>query len=68
MTLKKIENMNYGDVMRAEDKFNPHDLIEENDDEDKLYLAEYNIHTVEEKKQIEKRDEEADKRFENYGK
>jgi len=46
LTMKKVEHLQQGEFARIEDKFNPQDLIDDNDDEDDLYLAEYNIQTV----------------------
>ena len=66
LTLKKIEQLLYGDVKRVDEGFNPHDLIDDNDEEDNHYLGEYNLNV--EKKQM-KIDNEAERRkLEEYGK
>jgi len=65
MSLKKIENIFYGDIRKVDEKFNPHDLIDENDEEDNVFLAEYNIQT--EKKKIKDKDAAEKRKLEEYG-
>lgn len=45
MTLKDVGNSKYSEMKERgfDPKFNPQDLIEENDEEDNYYLAEYNL-------------------------
>jgi len=44
LTLKEVLKSNYSDIKGARlTRFNPNDLIEENDEEDNLYLAEYKL-------------------------
>jgi hypothetical protein len=63
--MKKLENVSPLEIRGIDDGFNPHDLIEENDDEDNIYLAEYNIQPDKQKlKQIEA---QTKKQFEEYG-
>jgi len=62
--LKDILKSNFSDIRGARlTRFNPNDLIEENDDEDNLYLAEYNLKT--DKKKQDKNQENV-KKVENY--
>ena len=63
LTMKKIGEMKTEQLKNA--KFDPADLIDENDDEDDIYLAEYSIDT--DKKPLP-RSEEKDAKFDNYGK
>ena len=43
VSIGKLEKMNFDDCKDLDETFNPHDLIDENDDEDNVYLAEYNL-------------------------
>jgi hypothetical protein len=64
MTMKKVEKFQYADMKRVDDQFNPKDLIDDNDEEDNMYLAEYKIA---EKKRLQE-DIQSDKRkIEEYG-
>src|SRR5690348_1086917 len=42
-SIEKLEKLHYDDVKNLDENFNPQDLIEENDEEDNIYLAEYNL-------------------------
>jgi len=66
LTLKKIEQLLYGDVKRVDEDFNPHDLIDENDEEDNQYLGEYNLSV--EKKQMRAENEAEKRKLDEYGK
>lgn len=65
LTMKKVENIAYGDIRRVDEAFNPHDLIDENDEEDNMYLAEYNIRA--EKKKIKEMDAAEKRKLDEYG-
>ena len=65
LTMKKIGEMKADQLKKVDAKFDPADLIDENDDEDDIYLAEYSIDA--DKKPVP-RSEEKDAKFENYGK
>jgi hypothetical protein len=43
VTWEKLENLSYHDLKGMDHDFHPSDLIEENDEEDQLYLAEYDL-------------------------
>jgi len=64
LTMKKIGEMKTEQLKKVDAKFDPADLIDDNDDEDDIYLAEYSIDT-DKKAKYEEKD---NTRFENYGK
>jgi len=66
LSLTKVETIHYHDMNKVNDLFNPHDLIEENDHEDNLYLAEYNIQN--EREQIKDMKQNDKRRADQYGK
>lgn len=66
LTMKKVEKYQQGEFVRLEETFNPNDLIDENDDEDNMYLAEYRLHP--EKKERKTPAEVQQKKLEEYGK
>ena len=66
LTMKKIGEMKTEQLKKVDAKFDPTDLIDDNDDEDDIYLAEYSIES--EKKQQKSDEKEKEARFENYGK
>jgi len=41
--LEKLENLHYEDIKGLGDQFNPSDLIDDDDEDDGYYLAEYNL-------------------------
>ena len=62
--MKGVENFQDQDLMKIDDKFNPQELIQENDEEDDMYLAEYDI----QEKRIVKPESGTDmKKYDNYG-
>lgn len=65
-SIEKLEKMHYDDVKNLDENFNPHDLIEENDEEDNIYLAEYNLGHEKQLKEQSKNQEI--KRLQEYGK
>ena len=65
LNLTKVETIQYHDVKKVSEMFNPHDLIDENDAEDNLYLAEYNIQG--ERQLIKDRKQNDKKRADQYG-
>lgn len=64
LTMKKVENLQQKEI--KDERFNPYDLIDDNDDDDNMYLAEYNI--GHEKQQIRTQHEVDRKKAEEYGK
>lgn len=66
ISLKKLEKYNYEDVKGLDENFDPNDLIEENDEEDNVYLAEYNIQQDHAQRELMRNLEQ--KRLEDYGK
>lgn len=63
--MKGVENFQDADLMKIDDKFNPQEMIQENDEEDDMYLAEYNI---EDRPRIVKPESGLDmKQYDNYG-
>ena len=40
-----IDNMQLDDLKGVDEHFNPNDLIDEDDEDDEFYLAEYNLHS-----------------------
>ena len=66
LTLEKLENMHLDELTGgADENFNPSDLIDENDEDDLLYLAEYNLQPD---KMLKERQDKADKKkIEEYG-
>ena len=65
LTLKKIEKILYGDIRKVDETFNPHDLIDDNDEEDNEYLGEYNLSN--EKKRLRALDEAERRKADEYG-
>ena len=67
-TWEKLENISYSDLKALnDDNFKPTDLFDDNeDDEDKYYLAEYNLSNEKAKK--EKQNMDLKKSIEEYGK
>ena len=43
LSIRKLGEYNYTDIKGLEEEFDPTELIDENDREDDIYLAEYNI-------------------------
>jgi hypothetical protein len=67
ITWKKLENLTYTDLKGiGDEKFKPQDLIVEDDDEDALYMKEYNLQEEKAKRQIS--DTIQRKKMEEYGK
>lgn len=66
VSIGKLEKMNFDDCKDLDETFNPHDLIDENDDEDNVYLAEYNLELEKQLKEHIKNEER--KKLEDYGK
>lgn len=50
-SIDRLEKMRYDDVKNLDRNFDPRDLIDENDDEDNLYLAEYSLNLDKQLKQ-----------------
>jgi len=65
LTLKKIESIAGPDTKGLDGDFNPHDLIDDNDDEDDIYLAQYSIQP--EKLRRQQQEINAKKQLEEYG-
>ena len=65
--MKKLRNSQEQDLTHVYDRFNPHDLIDDNDEDDDMYLAEYNI-TKEKKRAMADREYMNRRKIEQYGK
>eukprot|EP01017_Pseudomicrothorax_dubius_P031395 TRINITY_DN4001_c0_g1_i6.p1 TRINITY_DN4001_c0_g1~~TRINITY_DN4001_c0_g1_i6.p1 ORF type:complete len:529 (-),score=240.90 TRINITY_DN4001_c0_g1_i6:80-1633(-) len=61
----KLEQLSFHDLKGLDDDFKPTDLIDDNDEEDMIYLAEFNLHEDRLKKQAT---EANTKKIEDYGK
>ena len=65
LSLEKLENMQLDDLRGIDEHFNPNDLIDEDDEDDQFYLAEYNLQSD---KMLKDRQDKQDKRkMEEYG-
>lgn len=67
ITWKKLENLTYTDLKGiGDEKFRPQDLIVEDDEEDAMYMGEYNIQEEKAKREMASNVEK--KKVEEYGK
>ena len=63
VTWDKLDNLSFADIKGMGEDFKPYEFVDEDDDEDQIYLAEYNL--LEEKRLPPV---QTSKKVDNYGK
>ena len=63
--MQKLQKYSYNDIKDLDHNFDPNDLIDDNDEEDNIYLAEYDLQK--DRKMREEAKNAKNKKIELYG-